>query len=165
MLKNQQLNGHLTAHLYNIVLKAINIKVEEEAQKEKRSEPIELPLPQRNERRSEPTELPYGPEGQPVRSWSWVYIWWSWFWFGSGVPVRTPLNWTYSVSTDLRSPLVPAAPPTDLSKNQQKSTKSTRYMLQNSRTCFFWGCRTAGGRPPPVAQLGGDLKTGKDGND
>ena len=43
-------------------------------------------------------------------------------------------------------------------QKRQKSTKSTRYMLQKSRACFFWGRRTAGGRPPPVAQLGGTLK-------
>ena len=39
--------------------------------------------------------------------------------------------------------------------NPWKSIQNTRYMLKKSRTCFFWGCRTAGGRPPPVAQLGG----------
>ena len=34
-------------------------------------------------------------------------------------------------------------------------------MFKNSRTCFFWGCRTAGGRPPPVAQLGGNTTSGE----
>ena len=43
---------------------------------------------------------------------------------------------------------------------QWKSTKFTSYMLKKSRTCFFWGCRTAGGRPPPVAQLGGNYHLG-----
>ena len=51
-----------------------------------------------------------------------------------------PSFW-YSVSTDLRSPLVPAAPPTDLSicwiSKLLKNDKSTRCMLHKSRGVFF----------------------------
>ena len=44
--------------------------------------------------------------------------------------------------------------------NQWKSIKIIRYMLKKSRTCFFCGCRTAGGRSPPVAQLRGITTSG-----
>ena len=64
--------------------------------------------------------------------------------------IKLPIH-PYSVCTDLRSPLVLVAPPTDLSK----MTKSTRYMLQKIRGVFFLRSPKRRRQPPPVAQLGG----------